>query len=210
VVTASPALQDDGTIIVFAEDNIVHALSPAGTELWRVLIGNESGAGGDYPSPTIRDDGVILVGGKVSRLTAISPNGRVLWTAPARGPTVWSTPAVAADGTAYWSDSDPMGRALRATSADGSSMWSVSVATRLPAGDAGDALIDADGIVYLSAFLGDAVAVDPRDGSVLWRIEGVSGGGGGTIALGIGRRAYVIGASLGDSFRVIEDASCGP
>ncbi len=125
---------------------------------------------GDPPLPVRRRKGVPAHCDLPRRPDAVDGS--------ARGPSAWSTAAVATDGTAYWSESDPIGTALHATNADGSPKGSVSVANRILGRGGGAAVIDRDGIVYFSAFQGETVAVDPITGSVLWKIDGLYDGGG--------------------------------
>ena len=112
----SPAIGADGTIYVGSVDEMVYAISPAGTVNWTVAT-----EGSVVCSPAVGADGTIYVNsvpaweqGGDGNLYAINPDGSLNWTvtvfhAPAsHWDPMTSSPAIGADGIIYVGSYDGM------------------------------------------------------------------------------------------------------
>jgi outer membrane protein assembly factor BamB len=135
-ISASPAICDDGNIIVIAVFGI-YSLNPDGTQKWKIDI-----AGGDQIicAPAISTDGTIYVGSQKGVLYAINPDGSQKWIYNS-GITINSAPAIDASGTIYFGSG-----MVYALNPDGTKKWSLlsSVFQSSPA-------IGADGTIYIGA-----------------------------------------------------------
>lgn len=115
------AIGADGTIYVSANEDLV-AVSPAGTELWRVDLGEPAS------TPAIGADGTIYV--ESEGLAAVSPDGDLLWED--RSCLGWTTssggeddpPVIGADGLVYHQQSGAQ-NAVCAFRPDGTRAWSM-------------------------------------------------------------------------------------
>ncbi len=207
-VYSSPAIGADGTIYVGSRDFRLYALNPeSGSEAWSLPARVES-------SPAIGADGTIyigtvleepyayapaadpsLAGGQVveqgyARLYAVNADGLVEWTFKAGG-TVWSSPAVAGDGTIYAGSRD---HNLYAIDPAGHELWRLPTRGQINSSPA----IGADGTIYVGSGDGQLYAVG-RDGSAKWSFDAGAAidsspaiGADGTIYVGAGNSVYAI------------------
>ena len=136
-------------------------LTNLGTELWRVR--------GDLPgevwsSAIVNENNIIYFGtiGGDSALYALYPNGTLKWRYQANG-LVWSTPAIANDGTIYLPS---WGSHLFALNPDGELIWD------FPAQDpiASSVTIGEDGTIYMGTMAGNLYAVNPN-GTESWNLS---------------------------------------
>ena len=124
-------------------------------------------------SPTISPAGLVLVGSHSGKLTATGSDGKPAWSF-VTGDLVWSTPAIAANGTVYIGSDDDHLYALEAKSGKlvwklrlGSCAQTVGVgpeATRCDV-DAGPT-VGPDGVIYTG---GDGVFAIEPSGKLRWR-----------------------------------------
>ncbi|MCZ7639189.1 MAG: PQQ-binding-like beta-propeller repeat protein [Verrucomicrobia bacterium] len=117
-VAGSPAIEADGALYFGTPSGRFLAVNPDGTLRWQVATGgafleNE---------PVIGSDGVLLIGQETGtpgtgatggRFLAIDPNGALRWSYATPAP-IYSTAAVTADGTAYFTDESQTLYALNA------------------------------------------------------------------------------------------------
>jgi outer membrane protein assembly factor BamB len=115
MVQSSPALADDGTILVGSDSGKVYAIKPDGTELGTFTIGSFV----EFSSPVMAPDGTVYIGSWDGNLYAINPNGTQKWAFPT-GDYVKTTPAIGDDGTIYAGSYDAN---VYAINADGTQKW---------------------------------------------------------------------------------------
>lgn len=115
-------------------------------------------------SAVIDNDGIIYFGTDSgdSTLYALYPNGTLKWSYENPG-LIWSSPAIAEDGTIYVAD---WAFKLHAMNPDGHRIWVFN---------AGDPIstspnIAEDGTIYVGTMDGDLFAVNP-DGTEQWRLD---------------------------------------
>ncbi len=114
-IQSSPAIGEDGTIYIGADDGNLYALASDGKEKWRFQTNDRI-----VSSPAIGVDGTIYVGSLDGRLYAVKPDGQEKWRFQTEGP-IYSSPAIAADGVIYIGSDDGN---LYAINADGTLRWS--------------------------------------------------------------------------------------
>ncbi|MHB0976733.1 MAG: outer membrane protein assembly factor BamB family protein [Candidatus Aquicultorales bacterium] len=134
----------------------LYALTPKGKLKWATPI--EPAA---YPTPVIAGDGTIYVPSK--KLYAISPQGKKKWEFNAASS---DPPAVAEDGTLYYSAAPNQGKGIRtlfALDPTGREKWKF-----IPTGEiASPPVVDGNGIIYVIGGLGSVTALNP-DGTEKW------------------------------------------
>ena len=159
-VLSSPALADDGSIIVGAEasgdTNYVYALWPDGTLKWKYGV---TGGRTIRSSPTVDVDGAIYIGTKAGQvnaeLLALHPDGTLKWSygIDQPGADIYCTPTIGADGTIYFGAETGF---LYALKPDGSLSWRFNASDGInwtsPA-------IGADGSVYIGCNNGNLYAL---------------------------------------------------
>jgi outer membrane protein assembly factor BamB len=174
VYSSSPAISADGVIYVGSRDGL-YAVNIDGSKRWRF------GMEGGFSSPAIGADGAIYVGSGDGHLYAVNVDGSERWRfqtgevsvpTPVRGSdhvvyvvmaTVFSSPAIGADGVIYVGAWDYN---LYAINADGSERW------RFLTGDAiySSPSVGADGIIHVGSSDSNLYAVNV-DGSERWRFQ---------------------------------------
>jgi outer membrane protein assembly factor BamB len=96
-IWSSPAIGADGTVYV-GSTAAVHALSPAGVEIWRTKIG----APVYRSSPSVGRDGTLYIGAGDGHVYALrGDDGSVKWRFKLPGAGVDSSPAIGVDGRLY-------------------------------------------------------------------------------------------------------------
>ena len=171
IETQSPAIAADGTIYIGSENNTAfHAINPDGTLKWAYTGITDN----VYSSASIGSDGTIYVGAKDNFLHAINPaDGSQKWKfdlgsggvipAVTGADVIYSTPAIANDGTIYiGTDLDK----LFAVNPNGTQKWVFTTATfniRATAAIASNGLA-----VYIASDDDKLYALNPADGSTLW------------------------------------------
>jgi len=91
--SSSPAVAPDGTIYIGSNAGTLHAINPAGVEIWRFETGSDIRS-----SPAISADGTIYFGCWDGYIYAVNPDGTEKWHFLTDG-SIYSSPAIAADGT---------------------------------------------------------------------------------------------------------------
>ncbi|MBN2465893.1 PQQ-like beta-propeller repeat protein [candidate division WOR-3 bacterium] len=152
----APAIANDGTIYIGAQDSCLRALAASGSFKWEYRTGGVVCA-----SPAIDQAGMIYVGSCDSCLYAIRPDGSLKWRYEASD-LFAASPAVAADGTVYVGSFDGW---LHALSPDGDVKWKFRVGL---GGFISSPSIGTDGTVYVGN--GSLCALNP-DGTVKWTNE---------------------------------------
>jgi outer membrane protein assembly factor BamB len=147
-VQSSPAIAQDGTIVVGTDHNVV-AIDPSGMIKWRYPANN---IGFVHSSPAIGDDGTIYVGSDDHSLYAITNDGNKKWTKQLSAP-VGGSPAVSGT-TVYIADESGMVYAL--DTATGDQEWQFQINALIVDKPA----IGPDGILYLGAYDGNIYALD--------------------------------------------------
>jgi outer membrane protein assembly factor BamB len=197
-VFGSPVIGSDGTVYIGTlngpdHDGDLYAFNPDGTLKWKYHTYGVMGA------PTIGSDGTIYVGGHWGMLYAFNPNGTVKWTfdiyfsdtgnIKTEGNlwdrTIYSSPAVGADGTIYIATYN--GDGLYAINPDGTLKWKYRISNVMYSTPA----IGSDGTIYLGDISFTFYAINP-DGTLKWKYNANSQiygspaiGSDGTIYVGI-------------------------
>lgn len=155
----SPVIGPDDTIYVVLERlgasqaatvEELHAVTPAGQRLWKVVISTFYVEIGSL-APAVAPDGTIYAAGQ--HLNALNPDGTVKWRHhpdPSQISHWFGSPAVGPDGAVYfvqWSTHAPWGQVLRALEPDGSVRWSSPDLGTYPI--TSSPAIASDGTVYL-------------------------------------------------------------
>lgn len=139
-IISSPAIGSEGTIYITSVDGKFYALNPDGTKRWQLYTG-----GITESPPVVGPDGTIYVGVN-SNYCAITRDGQISWrytiwqSSPREA--IYSSGALAADGTSFFSSDD---RHLFALGPDGKFLWNVF----LVYGTASSPAIGPDGSVYV-------------------------------------------------------------
>lgn len=113
MVHSSPAIAVDGTIyvnadcirgyneqgeaIVSADNPLLYALCPDGTQRWSYTLGTFP-RGTAHSSPAVGDDGTVYIGTPTGEILALNPDGSRKWMLWYVSTHVLSSPAVADDG----------------------------------------------------------------------------------------------------------------
>ena len=184
--SCSPAVAYDGTIYVASTFdhapvyNILHeysmdygvpkltALNPDMSEKWNFTLGGFYG--GTLTPPSIDSDGIIYIGSGGSKMHenavggdvvwAIYPNGTAKWSFNT-GDSVYTSPAIADDGTVYVSAANYKFFAL---DSEGKEKWNVTKNSYFDCSPA----IGPDGTVYVGCCDKNLYAFDPN-GTELWK-----------------------------------------
>ncbi len=184
---SSPAVGSDGIIYITANNpnggGKLYAVYPNGTQKWSINLGNPK------QSVTIGKNGTIYVGASdsngYSTLYALYPeNGSIKWnyTDTNQNYDVYSTPAVAEDGTIYI----PLGDTLYAFYSNGTVKWNYTIryTDRTP-------IVDTLGNVYIA--VSTKLYSFYPDGTLRWVFSANEGlyfpaiGSDGTIYIGSSR-----------------------
>lgn len=176
-LNSSPVIAENGNIYFGGNDGYLYALSDQGShgqEIWRFTTD-----GPIYASPAIGPDGTIYISSWDGHLYAVNPNGTEKWRFPEVGCAQISyyeilkdlqkpkspgiidpSPSVGIGGVIYW----PADFSLYALHPDnGEVLWQLDEwAFSTPS-------IASDGTIYVGLFPKDLIAVNPADGSILWR-----------------------------------------
>jgi outer membrane protein assembly factor BamB len=209
---ATPAIAADGDIYLGAtlsdQSWRVIALNPDGSEKWALPVdsGYTNSGDGSY-SPAIGADGTVYIGvGKY--MYALYPDSSQRW-AYDTGHLVHSSPAIAADGSIYFTtilvdQADTNGDKLVALHADGTLNWKYDADGKQ---FSSPPTVDAAGTIYAGAGgyneMGGVRAVNP-DGSLKWSydtmfdIGGIAIGADGTLYFGDRNgEVYALGPGAG-------------
>lgn len=157
----------DGSVYVASLDNSVYALNPDNGELqWQTMLG------GSIASHPVLSDGRLFVPSFDRQLHALdAQTGDEVWAADAEN-WVWGSPALG-DDLVFFGDID--GNIFAVSAATGEAQWSASATGAIQS-----SLLYNDGVVFVTSGqtegdeadrIGEVMALDARDGSVLWQRE---------------------------------------
>jgi outer membrane protein assembly factor BamB len=162
-IYSAPAIDDDGTVYVGAQDDFFYAIAPDGRLRWRVEIHDDVDS-----SPVIGDDGTIYFGSDNREVQALDRNGRELWRADVGG-YVRAPLSLGRRGDVLVPVFGPTPRLVSLDARTGEERWSFSVdagaSSDLGVGTA--PLVDVDGNIYFGADDGFIYAIS-ADGALRW------------------------------------------
>ncbi len=165
-IFSSPAIADDGTIYVGAQDDYLYAIQPNGELRWRYRTGGDVDSG-----PVVGDDGTIYFGSDDRRVYALDRNGTLRFRIEVEG-YVRASVALGRDGNILVPVFGPHPRIASLDAATGAEQWSFAVsgtdANELGVG--ASPLVDADGNIYFGADDDYVYSIDRR-GQMRWIYE---------------------------------------
>jgi outer membrane protein assembly factor BamB len=163
-VISSPAIGSDGSIYVGSNDNNVYAINPNGSLKWQF------GTGGDVrSSPAIASDGTIYIGSNDGFMYALDSGGgqKPGWPFNAGAAFSLGRPSIGPDGTIYFSALNT----IYARNPDGSEKWTAVLGPSPGADNDYMPGVDPDtGRVYTDVSGNALAALNPADGSEIWRV----------------------------------------
>jgi outer membrane protein assembly factor BamB len=183
-IYASPAIADDGTIYVGAQDHRLYAVTPQGTVRWSRDLGGDVDC-----APAIGDDGTVYAGSDAGQVVAFDAQGGERWRA-AVGGFVRGGLTVSRGGAVLAGTYGPAPRVVALDGATGAERWSHGIQGTGAAefGIHGAPLEDLEGNLFFGA-QDDAVrALDPG-GRLLWTFP-TRGDADAPLALGPGGVLY--------------------
>jgi hypothetical protein len=159
ISSVAPAVAANGTIFIGSNDRQVHAVSPAGKELWRAGVpGNINDSGF-----VIGRDGTVFVGCADGKMYAFTPEGTTKWATSIEADVRW-TPAVGGDGTLFITGlGDPKPVPLFALGPDGAVKWRSGGRFGVSA-----VAIGIDGALFVGGADSLLHAVSRADGTDIW------------------------------------------
>ncbi len=173
-VNSSPAVADDGTLVVAAHDEMLFGFAPDGVAAWQTSMPGQL-----LGSPVIDREGHVYVGvsrggqggGRRGLLVSVDGNShKIRWQYEAAGP-VESTPVVGDDGLIYFGDNSGT---IHALDDAGTAQWTASVGspvrsagTILAAGQLAFGLDDGTLVVLECSSTGLAAGGWPKVGGTL-------------------------------------------
>jgi outer membrane protein assembly factor BamB len=162
-IYSSPAIADDGTIYVGAQDHHLYAVSPRGTVVWSRDLGGDVDC-----SPAVGDDGTIYAASDAGQVVAIAPQGDERWRTTVGG-FVRGGLTVSRSGSVLAGTYGPGPRVVALDGATGVERWSFHIQGSGAAefGIHGAPLEDAEGNLYLGAHDDSVYALDPA-GRLRW------------------------------------------
>lgn len=180
-ITTSPAQGPDGTVYV-GNSTGLFAITNGGSNKWTFAATVKG-------SPAIGHDGTVYFGAYEGTFYALSPSGSLKWSFAPQG-YVWSTPALAADGTIYY----VAGGALMALNPDGSKKWQLGVSGGTTPVQGFSPVVGRDGTIYCGSAFRNLIAVSPQ-GDLKWSVP-IDGASSDSPAIGADGTVYVAGANL--------------
>ena len=165
-IYSAPAIDDEGTVYVGAQDDFLYAIASDGRLRWRVDTDDDVDG-----APVIGDDGTIYVGGDNRLVLALDRDGHELWRAEVGG-YVRASLALGRNGDILVPVFGPHPRMLSLDAATGEERWSFSV----DAGSSSDLgvgsapVVDRDGNIYFGADDSFLYAISPL-GALRWVYE---------------------------------------
>lgn len=158
---APPGLTADNQLIVGSYDYVLYSLDAAtGKEKWTFKNSTNRFIG----SPLITDK-AIYVSNTDNTLYALDLNGNLLWSFETGGEQ-WAQPVIDPDGSKLYIPS--MDHYLYAVSTEGKLIWK----TKESLGGAiiGSPAIGSDNNLYVGSFGSQMVAIDTKNGDILWTV----------------------------------------
>jgi outer membrane protein assembly factor BamB len=162
-VYASPAVAEDGTLYVGAQDHHLYAISAGGTVLWSRDLGGDVDC-----AVALGDDGTIYAGGDAGQVHALDPQGNELWRVTVGG-FVRGGLTVGRSGAILAGTYGPAPRVVALEAQTGLERWSFGIqGTGAPEfGIHGAPLEDPRGNLYFGTHDDRVYALDAR-GRLLW------------------------------------------
>ena len=160
VIQSSPAIADDGTIIITTTAGFTHAIDPSGDQLWSFEMGSES-----QSSPAIDANGNIYFGASDGKLYCLNSLGEMQWAYAVDDPAtdtsrLYSSPAIDSDGHIYIGSGN--GNLYSITSI-GTLRWKYQTVEAVDSSPA----IDQDNQIYFGSRNGSIYCVD-QGGILIW------------------------------------------
>ena len=184
-IYAAPAIADDGTIYVGAQDHRLYAVTPGGAVAWsRDLEGDVDCA------PAVGDDGTVYAASDAGIVAAFDPQGHERWRAQVGG-FVRGGLTVSRSGAVIVGTYGPAPRVVVLEGATGAERWSFHVQGTGAAefGVHGAPLEDREGTLYFGSQDDSVYALD-AGGGLLWTFP-THGDVDAPIAIGPGGALYV-------------------
>jgi outer membrane protein assembly factor BamB len=162
-IYASPAIADDGTIYVGAQDKKLYAVSARGAVTWSRELGGDVDC-----APAIGDDGTVFAASDAGRVVAFDAQGNEKWRANVGG-FVRGGLTVSRSGAVIAGTYGPGPRVVALDGASGEERWSFRIqGTGAPEfGIHGSPLEDPEGRLYFGAHDDTVYALD-AGGRLLW------------------------------------------
>ncbi len=162
-IYASPAVADDGTVYVGAQDHRLYAASSRGTVLWSRDLGADVDC-----APTVGDDGTVYAASDAGLVAAFDPQGNERWRTSVGG-FVRGGLTVSRSGAILAGTYGPAPRVVALDAATGAERWSFAVqgTGALEFGIHGAPLEDPAGNLYFGAQDDSVYALDPA-GHLRW------------------------------------------
>ena len=158
IVTASPAVANDGTIYVGSEDVSLYAMNPDGSVKWTF----ESGGGATSSSPAIASNGDVYFACNDGYLYAVDSDGNEKWKYN-NGDLFFSSPTIGSNDVIYFGSWD---NALTALDSSGQLLWSFETARSVCSTPA----IGLDGTIYVGDDDHTLYAID-QAGNLKWKYK---------------------------------------
>jgi outer membrane protein assembly factor BamB len=162
-IYASPAVADDGTIYVGAQDHRLYAVSPRGAVAWSHDLGGDVDC-----AAAVGDDGTVYAGSDAGQVVALDPEGHVRWSTTVGG-FVRGGLTVSRGGAVLAGTYGPAPRVVSLDGATGTEQWAFPIqgTGALEFGIHGAPLEDPDGNLYFGAQDDAVYALDPG-GRLRW------------------------------------------
>jgi outer membrane protein assembly factor BamB len=164
-VFTSPAITEDGLVIVGSQDHHVHAIGPGGALAWSVDLGADVDG-----AAVVGDDGAIYMGTDKDEIVRLDGRGKIAWRT-AVGGYVRGVLSLARNGDVLAGTYGPVPRVVR-VAPDGTIRGSFAIkgTGAREFGIHGGPLEDAEGTLFFGAQDDSAYAID-AEGAVRWRFE---------------------------------------
>jgi outer membrane protein assembly factor BamB/ABC-type transporter MlaC component len=162
-IFSAPAIDDDGTVYVGAQDDHVYAIAPDGTMRWSFRLPDDVDS-----AVVIGDDGTLYFGCDDRRVYALDRNGHQRWVSDVGG-YVRAPVALGADRDLIVPIFGPHARVASLDRTTGEERWSfaISPTEATDSGVGSGPVVDAEGNVYFGADDDFVYAIDRR-GALRW------------------------------------------
>jgi len=164
-IFTSPAITEEGLVIVGSQDDHVHAIGAGGALAWSVDLGADVDG-----AAVVGDDGAIYVGTDKDEIVRLDGHGKIAWRTTVGG-YVRGVLSLAGNGDVLAGTYGPVPRLVR-VAPDGTirGAFAIKGTGAREFGIHGGPLEDAEGTLFFGAQDDSAYAID-REGAVRWRFE---------------------------------------
>ncbi len=159
---ATPAITEDGLVIVPVVDGTVHAVDEVLGGLQWVYVAPGEAFESDA---VISDDGRVYVLSSSGILHCLDESGVKYWSADIGAPTPRTTPSLEIDGSILVATLDPA-RALVRVGRNGAVLETLAMSDG--SGVSASPAVEEDGTIYVATQGGSVEAIDPRQGTLWW------------------------------------------